>query len=117
MANRKRDKQVKFFVTEKELERINKKSEKAKMNRSEFLRESALKKEIVVNEINDLKEFTKFIFELNKLGVNLHQILKKINADIDTEEDFKNLVDNQEKLKLILDNIFEISEGVKQWQR
>lgn len=117
MSNRKRDKQVKFFVTEKELEQIDKKSEKAKMNRSEFLRAAALKKEIVINEIKDLEEFTKFIFELNKLGVNLHQIIKKINADIDTEEDFKNLVDNQEKLKLILDNIYLISEGVKEWQR
>ena len=112
-----RDKAIKFFVTEKELEQIDKKAEKSKLNRSEFLRSSALKKEIIVNEIKDLENFGKLTFELNKVGVNLHQIVKKINANLDTEEDFKNLLENQGKLKLILDNILEISKEVKKWQQ
>jgi len=112
-----RDKPIKIFVTEKELETIDKKAEKLEMNRSEYIRETALKKEIKINEIKHLEEFGNLNYELNKIGVNLHQLMKKINIGNDTEDDFKNLLKNQEQLRLILDNVFEISEKVKKWQQ
>jgi hypothetical protein len=112
-----RDKPIKIFVTEKELETIDKKAEKLEMNRSEYIRETALKKEIIINEIKHLEEFGNLNYELNKIGVNLHQLMKKINIGNDTEDDFKNLLKNQEQLRLILDNVFEISEKVKKWQQ
>ena len=46
---RKRAKQLKFFVSDKELERIKSKVAASKLNQSEFLRKSALVKEIIGN--------------------------------------------------------------------
>jgi len=112
-----RDKSIKFFVTEKEKNLIDERAKKCNFSRSELLRKSALETEINITQINGLEELAKFTFELNKLGINLHQIVKKINMDIDDEEDFQDLLSNQENLKKILDNVLEISEKVKEWQQ
>ena len=112
-----RDKSIKFFVTEKEKNLIDKRAKKCRISRSEFLRKSALETDINIVEINGLEELGKFTYELNKLGVNLHQIVKKINTKTNTKDDFKNLLSNQEKLNLILDNVLDISEKVKEWQQ
>lgn len=55
--------------SQKELTVIEKKAEKAKLKLSEYVRQSALDKNIVV--IEDLKEFTK---ELRAIGKNLNQL-------------------------------------------
>ena len=112
-----RDKVVKFYATEKELKQIEKNAKRAGLNRREFLRKTAIEKEVVVNEITALEDFRKFIYELNKIGINFNQFLKKINTDIDTLEDFENFKYNQDQLKKILDNIYEISEEVRKWQQ
>ena len=46
---------VKFFVSDSELEKIDKKIKKSKMTKSDYLRTLALGKEIVI--IEDFKEF------------------------------------------------------------
>lgn len=56
------------FTTE-ELRIIEEKTDQANLNISEFIRQSALNKNIVV--IEDLKEFTK---ELRGIGKNLNQL-------------------------------------------
>ena len=55
--------------SQKELMIVEKKAEKAKLTLSEYIRQSALDKNIVV--IEDLKEFTK---ELRAIGKNLNQL-------------------------------------------
>ena len=72
--NRKREKQIKFYVNEKEYDQIKKKVKKSKLKQQEYLIKSALNKKIIV--IDGLKEI---LLELSREGNNLNQIAKKIN--------------------------------------
>ena len=70
--NRKREKQIKFYVNEKEYDQIKKKVKKSKLKQQEYLIKSALNKKIIV--IDGLKEI---LLELSREGNNLNQIAKK----------------------------------------
>ncbi|MGM8232296.1 plasmid mobilization protein, partial (plasmid) [Clostridium perfringens] len=65
--NRKREKQIKFYVNEKEYDQIKKKVEKSKLKQQEYLIKSALNKKIIV--IDGLKEI---LLELSREGNNLN---------------------------------------------
>lgn len=73
---RERAKQLKFFVRDEELERIKSKVAASKLNQSDFLRKSALEKEIVV--IDGIKEL---VLELKRIGVNLNQLTKLVHQN------------------------------------
>jgi len=68
---RKRDKQLKFFVSDSELEQIKNKVIASNLSQSDFLRKSALNKEIVV--IDGIRELA---IQIKKIGTNLNQITK-----------------------------------------
>ncbi|WP_415331545.1 plasmid mobilization protein [Clostridium perfringens] len=70
--NRKREKQIKFYVNEKEYDQIKKKVKKSKLKQQEYLIKSALNKKIIL--IDGLKEI---LLELSREGNNLNQIAKK----------------------------------------
>lgn len=72
---RTKDKQVKFWANDKELEQIKKKVEKSKLSQQEYLLKCALDKEIIV--VEDLQ---KIFIELKRQGTNLNQIAKIINS-------------------------------------
>ncbi|WP_075809070.1 plasmid mobilization protein, partial [Clostridium perfringens] len=93
--NRKREKQIKFYVNEKEYDQIKKKVEKSKLKQQEYLIKSALNKKIIV--IDGLKEI---LLELSREGNNLNQIAKKINEG--EQRDIK-------EMKNKLNNLFFIS--------
>lgn len=98
-VNRKRDKQIKFYVTEKEYEEIKKKVEKSKLNQTDYLIKSALNKKIIV--VDGLKEI---LLELSREGNNLNQIAKKINEgeQTDIKEMKKNLMELWDLIEKIL---------------
>ena len=88
--NRKREKQIKFYVNEKEYEQIKKKVEKSKLKQQEYLIKSALNKKIIV--IDGLKEI---LLELSREGNNLNQIAKKINEGEQRDiKEMKNKLNN-----------------------
>lgn len=66
MEKRTRPRQVKFYVTEEELKKINNQVKKSKITKQEYLLRSALNKNITV--IPGLKEI---LLELSKEGSNL----------------------------------------------
>ena len=72
---RTRPNQLKFFVSDSELEKINKKINKSKMNKSDYLRTVALGKEIVV-----IEDFKEFFIEIKKQGTNINQIARILNS-------------------------------------
>ena len=72
---RTRNKSIPIRVTEKELEEIDARASKAKKNRTEYLINCALGKEITV--ISDLREM---ITQLKRIGNNLNQLTRKANA-------------------------------------
>lgn len=96
--NRKREKQIKFYVNEKEYEQIKKKVKKSKLKQQEYLIKSALNKKIIV--IDGLKEI---FLELSREGNNLNQIAKKINEG--EQRDIK-------EMKNKLNNLWDLIEKI-----
>ncbi|MGU9064876.1 plasmid mobilization protein [Clostridium perfringens] len=96
--NRKREKQIKFYVNEKEYDQIKKKVEKSKLKQQEYLIKSALNKKIIV--VDGLKEI---LLELSREGNNLNQIAKKINEG--EQKDIK-------EMKNKLNNLWDLIEKI-----
>ena len=74
MANRGKRKEVCF--NEKEWELIEKKAAEVKLNTTNYIRRMALNGYIIEYDLNTLNDF---IYELNKIGVNINQIAKRVN--------------------------------------
>lgn len=94
MANRGKRKEVCF--NEKEWELVEKKAAEVKLNTTHYIRRMALNGYIIEYDLNTLNDF---IYELNKIGVNINQIAKKVNetdsihtTEIETiQEDMKRI--------------------------
>lgn len=82
MEKRTRPRQVKFWVTDEEFEKINEQVTKSKVTKQEYLLRSALNKKITV--IPGLKEI---LIELSKEGNNLKLLSKELQkGNIDIKE-------------------------------
>ena len=78
MANRKRNIQMKFYVTEDEKRLIDEKMSQLPTRRyGAYLRKMAIDGYIIYTDTADIKAFTK---ELSVIGRNINQIAKRINA-------------------------------------
>ncbi len=107
MEKRTRPRQVKFWVTEDELEKINKQVKKSKLTKQDYLLRSALNKKITV--IPGLKEI---LLELSREGNNLRAISKELkeNKNFNADE----LIEMQEKLTALWETIDKtLKEGRK----
>ena len=78
MANRKRNIQMKFWVTEEEKRLIDEKMAQLPTKRyGAYLRKMAIDGYIIQVDTTDIKEMTK---ALGSIGRNINQIAKRINA-------------------------------------
>ena len=78
MANRKRNIQMKFYVTEDEKRLIDEKMSQLPTRRyGAYLRKMAIDGYIIYTDTADIKAITK---ELSSIGRNINQIAKRINA-------------------------------------
>lgn len=78
MANRKRNIQMKFYVTEEEKQLIEQKMQQLPTQRyGAYLRKMAIDGYIIYMDTADIKAFTA---ELSAIGRNINQIAKRINA-------------------------------------
>ena len=78
MANRKRNIQMKFWVTEEEKNLIDEKMKLLPTQRyGAYLRKMAIDGYIIYTDTADIKEMTK---ALGAIGRNINQIAKRINA-------------------------------------
>ena len=78
MANRKRNIQMKFWVTEEEKQLINKKMAQLPTKRyGAYLRKMAIDGYIIHVDTTDIKEMTN---PLGTIGRNINQIAKRVNA-------------------------------------
>lgn len=107
---RTRNVSVPFRVTEKELEAIDKKAEKAKMNRTEYLITAATNKRITL--IEDIKPL---LTELRRIGNNLNQITKLANMG---KVDAINLTETSEALAETYQAVYLLARtnGGANWQ-
>ena len=78
MVNRKRNIQMKFWVTEEEKRLIDEKMAQLPTKRyGAYLRKMAIDGYIIYTDTADIKAFTK---ELSAIGRNINQIAKRVNA-------------------------------------
>ena len=78
MAERKRNKEIHFYVTEEERKLIRRKMIESKTkNMGAYLRKMAIDGYIVNTDTTPLK---KQYEEMHKIGVNINQIAKKVNT-------------------------------------
>ena len=79
MANRKRNIQVKFYVTPEEKELIEQKMAQLQTKRiGAYLRKMAIDGYIIYVDTRDIKEMNKL---LSAIGRNINQIAKRVNAE------------------------------------
>lgn len=71
-----RDKEVKFFVTEREIEIIDQKAEVAELDRSKYLRKMALDGYIIKQDFSQVEQL---VYEVNKIGNNINQVARRAN--------------------------------------
>ena len=78
MANRKRNIQMKFYVTEEKKQLIDEKMVQLPTRRyGAYLRKMAIDGYIIYTDTADIKAFTA---KLSAIGRNINQIAKKLNA-------------------------------------
>lgn len=73
---RYRDKEVKFFVTENELEMIDQKAAVVELDRSKYLRKMAIEGIIIKRDFTQVEEL---VYEINKIGNNINQVARRAN--------------------------------------
>ena len=99
MNNRKRNVQIKFRVTEEERSLIEEKMKQVPTSNMEaYLRKMAIDGYIIQIDHSDIKKMTA---ELQKIGVNINQIAKRVNSTSviykDDINDLKKLLEKQGK--------------------
>ena len=78
MANRKRNIQVKFYVTAEEKELMEQKMTQLQTNRiGAYLRKMAIDGYIIYTDTTDIKEMNKILSAISR---NINQIAKRLNA-------------------------------------
>ena len=99
---------------EEEYEIIEKKARERKCKSvSEFVRESILENNGVLSKSMKMQLYD-LQWEINKIGTNINQATKRINSGLGTSFDVKDLLANQQKLNLLLQ---EYIDGVNEtWQ-
>ena len=101
MAERKRNKEIHFYVTDEERKLIRRKMIESKTkNMGAYLRKMAIDGYIVNTDTTPLK---KQYEEMHKIGVNINQIAKKVNSTGDLyPEEMKELKEMMKELWRIL---------------
>ncbi len=67
---------MKFWVDEDENRKINEKARLSKMKIGRYIRNAALKKEVIIYDLTSIFELSA---QISKIGNNINQIAKKLN--------------------------------------
>ena len=109
MANRKRNIQMKFYVTEEEKRLIDKKMAQLPTRRyGAYLRKMAIDGYIIQVDTRDIKEMNKL---LSTIGRNINQIAKRVNAGGPTYQA------DMEEIRERLDQIWQLQRRILLSQR
>ena len=109
MANRKRNIQMKFYVTEEEKRLIDKNMAQLPTRRyGAYLRKMAIDGYIIQVDTKDIKEMNKL---LSAIGRNINQIAKRVNAGGPTYQA------DMEEIRERLDQIWQLQRRILLSQR
>ena len=104
MANRKRNIQMKFYVTEEEKRLIDEKMAQLPTRRyGAYLRKMAIDGYIIQVDTRDIKEMNKL---LSAIGRNINQIAKRVNAGGPTYQA------DMEEIRERLDQIWQLQRRI-----
>lgn len=104
MKNRERRCKLEFYVFEEEKEFILKKMEVCKINNmSAYLRKVAIDGKIEINDYSWVRELN---YNLNKIGVNINQIAKRVNETGSVYKSDMNDINNK------MDDIYDIQKEI-----
>lgn len=104
MANRKRNIQMKFWVTEEEKRLIDEKMQQLPTQRyGAYLRKMAIDGYIIYTDTRDIKEMTKV---LSGIGRNINQIAKNLNTGGPAYRD------DMEEIRERLDEIWQLQRRI-----
>lgn len=104
MANRERDNQIKFYVTDEEKFLIQKKIKESNVkNMGAYLRKMAIDGNIFILDNMPLKEMN---MNLTRVGSNINQIAKRINS---TDRYYK---EDVTEIKEMLDEIWQLQKSI-----
>ena len=110
MAERKRNKEIHFYVTEEERKLIRRKMIESKTkNMGAYLRKMAIDGYIVNTDTTPLK---KQYEEMHKIGVNINQIAKKYNEHQYVEPS-ADLLDKLDEVYAMMKSTIQIMKGGK----
>jgi phosphoglycolate phosphatase-like HAD superfamily hydrolase len=107
MANRKRSKQLKIYLSDEEYQSFLEQVEKSNLSQTDFFIRCVTKKKIIV--VDGLKET---LTELKRIGVNLNQISKNLNGGIFQNAD-NELKAVKEEFSKVNDTMLTLLKGVK----
>ena len=85
-------KKITIRVTQDEAEKINKKAMESYLTQNEYIKRSALNKDIIV--IEGLKDLT---VEIKRIGININQIARRLNECNNLTEKEKDFLLNEVK--------------------
>lgn len=81
MSNsRVRDRQIKVYVTERERDMLKRKSRKAGLTVSEYVRQTLIHSDGSKITLIDIEPLERALFEMHKQGVNLNELMKYLNT-------------------------------------
>ena len=104
MANRKRNIQMKFYVTEEEKQLIEQKMQQLPTQRiGAYLRKMAIDGYIIYVDVKNIKQY---IQELQAIGKNINQIARRVNS---TTNIYK---EDIEEIKARLDEIWQLQRYI-----
>lgn len=107
MANRKRNNQLKIYLSDEEYQSFIRQVENSNLTQTDFFIRCVTKKKIIV--IDGLKET---LTELKRIGVNINQLSKNLNTGIFQNAD-KELKEIKQEFAKLTDYLIEILKGVK----
>lgn len=102
--NRKRNNQIKFWVTHNERSKILEKVKLSNMPLGRYMRNVALKKKVIIYDFTGLFELSA---QVSRIGNNINQIAKKLNQGGSTnknEMDF--LKDSLKNINIVMLQIY-----------
>lgn len=103
-----------FRVNEKEYKRLQKVAEeKHYASFSQFIRDSLLEHNGISSQ-SMKKQMYDLRWEVNKIGVNINQAAKRINAGYGNSGDVQMLLENQEELKILIKKY--VAKVEDEWQ-
>ena len=112
MKNRSRANQIKFYVNDAELERINSRVRAANVtNRGAYLRKMAIDGYVVNVDTSDLKSLAK---EMNAIGKNVNQIVRNANTYGIAKRDIDAISEKVDKIWQLLRYILSRVHSAKQ---